>query len=173
VLRTVFSLALLIGASALLVAAQSPGDGRRPAGASPFQVVEAGIREMQAAMASGRATSRALVSQYLMRIGLYEERLKAGLLVGQGRAPSGARAMQRSHVTPLHNATSSPSTAAMTATGSQRCSSRDSFATPPRRLRPDAHVAWGCYQEGWDAQPLDEGAQRVVPSDGTQVSKHV
>ncbi len=40
----------------------------------PFTVVEATIPEMQAALKSGRVTSRDLVSQYLMRIGMYEDR---------------------------------------------------------------------------------------------------
>jgi amidase len=61
------------------------GGQTRPAaeaahGAS-FQVVEASIREMQTAMAQGRLTSRQLVNQYLVRLGLYEERLHAALAV--------------------------------------------------------------------------------------------
>jgi amidase len=47
----------------------------------PFTVVEATIPEMQAALQSGRVTSRDLVSQYLMRIGMYEDRLNAAIYV--------------------------------------------------------------------------------------------
>ena len=43
----------------------------------PFSVVEATIPEMQAAMKSGRVTSRDLVEQYLIRIAMYEDRLNA------------------------------------------------------------------------------------------------
>ena len=42
-----------------------------------FNVVEASIAEMQQAMASGRATSRELVQQYLTRIALYDKKLNA------------------------------------------------------------------------------------------------
>jgi amidase len=44
---------------------------------TPFNVVEASIPEMQAALKSGRTTSRELVTQYLIRIALYEDRLNA------------------------------------------------------------------------------------------------
>src|SRR5512132_2275357 len=47
----------------------------------PFNVVEATIPEMQAAMKSGRVTSHDLVAQYLMRIGMYEDRLNAAIYV--------------------------------------------------------------------------------------------
>src|SRR5215510_3829365 len=40
-----------------------------------FSVVEASIADMQQEMASGRVTSRQLVQQYLMRIGLYDRKL--------------------------------------------------------------------------------------------------
>jgi amidase len=46
-----------------------------------FNVVEASIRQMQAAMAKGQVTSRQLVEQYLVRIGLYEDRLNAALAI--------------------------------------------------------------------------------------------
>lgn len=44
---------------------------------APFSVVEASIPEMQKAMAEGRTTSREIVTQYLTRIGIYEETLNA------------------------------------------------------------------------------------------------
>jgi amidase len=47
----------------------------------PFTVVEATIPEMQAAMKSGRTTSREIVRQYLERIGTYEELLHAAITV--------------------------------------------------------------------------------------------
>jgi amidase len=43
----------------------------------PFNVVEVGIPELQAALAEGRITARQLVVEYLTRIGLYEDQLKA------------------------------------------------------------------------------------------------
>jgi amidase len=46
-----------------------------------FNVVEAGIVDMQQAMASGRLTSRELVQQYLTRIALYDKKLNAVLTV--------------------------------------------------------------------------------------------
>lgn len=47
----------------------------------PFTVVEATIPEMRAAMAQGRITSEQLVRQYLVRIGLYEDKLNAAITV--------------------------------------------------------------------------------------------
>jgi amidase len=60
--------------AALTIHAQGP-----PPGA--FSVVEASIPAMQEALARKRVTSRELVVQYLMRIGMYEERLNAALAV--------------------------------------------------------------------------------------------
>jgi amidase len=47
----------------------------------PFNVVEATIPEMQAAMKQGRVTSRDLVVQYLIRIALYNRRLNGVITV--------------------------------------------------------------------------------------------
>ena len=52
-----------------------------PAPAAPFDVVEASIPEMQAAMREGRTTSREIVTQYLSRIGLYEDALNVAVSV--------------------------------------------------------------------------------------------
>jgi amidase len=52
-----------------------------PRGAKPFTVVEAGIPDLQAALADGRVTSRRLVMEYLARIGLYEDQVKAAITV--------------------------------------------------------------------------------------------
>jgi len=49
--------------------------------AEPFDVVEASIAEMQNAMREGRTTSRAIVTQYLVRIGLYEDRLNGAIAI--------------------------------------------------------------------------------------------
>src|ERR1700736_2656652 len=49
----------------------------------PFTVVEATIPEMQKAMRQGRVTSRQLVTQYLVRIGLYEDNLHAAITVNR------------------------------------------------------------------------------------------
>lgn len=46
-----------------------------------FSVVEATIPEMQAAMKEGRVTSRELVTQYLLRIALYNRKLNAVITV--------------------------------------------------------------------------------------------
>ena len=46
-----------------------------------FSVVEASIPELQAAMERGELTSRQLVTEYLVRIGLYEDRLNAAVSV--------------------------------------------------------------------------------------------
>ncbi len=59
-----------------------------------FSVVEATIPQMQAAMAKGQITSRQLVEQYLMRLGLYEDRLNAALAVNP-RALEEADALDR------------------------------------------------------------------------------
>jgi amidase len=67
----------------LALALTTPGLGGQPprrAGAS-FQVVEASIPDMQAALASRRLTSVELVTQYLVRIALYEDRLNAALAI--------------------------------------------------------------------------------------------
>src|SRR4030081_982912 len=64
----------------LLLSVNLYGQTRR--GAS-FTVVEATIPEMQTAMKKGRVTSRELVRQYLVRIGLYEDKLHAVITVNR------------------------------------------------------------------------------------------
>ena len=54
---------------------------KKPAATKPFTVVEATIPEMQAALKSGRVTSREIVRQYLERIGTYEPMLHAAITV--------------------------------------------------------------------------------------------
>jgi len=52
-----------------------------PPPAPRFTVVEATIPEMQAAMREGRTTSRAIVTEYLTRLGLYEDTLNAAVSI--------------------------------------------------------------------------------------------
>src|SRR3954453_11721207 len=72
-------LASFIGLLAVALSAQAPR--RASTSITPFQIVEATIPEMRSAMVSGRLTSRALVSQYLARLGMYEDRLHAAIVV--------------------------------------------------------------------------------------------
>jgi amidase len=64
----------------LLLSVSLFGQSRR---GSSFTVVEATIPEMQTAMKKGRLTSRELVLQYLVRIGLYEDTLHAAITVNR------------------------------------------------------------------------------------------
>jgi len=84
---------ILLGAAfaALLPAAHKPKPAHaetvpkapEPAVAAlpPLNVVEASIPQMTAALAQGRITSRELVTQYLVRIALYEDKLHAAIFV--------------------------------------------------------------------------------------------
>lgn len=83
---------MVLATVALLLAAQA----RPPANTSkhPFTVVEASIREMQAAMSEGRITSREIVIQYLTRIAMYEDKLNAVIAVNP-RALDEAEALDR------------------------------------------------------------------------------
>jgi amidase len=68
----------------IVVDAEPQTSGRTPASASAsggFNVVESTIPAMQTAMAKGQLTSVELVSQYLIRIALYEDTLNAALYV--------------------------------------------------------------------------------------------
>src|SRR5574341_277957 len=72
----------------------------------PFNVVEATIPEMQAAMKEGRVTSREIVRQYLTRIALYEDKLNAVITVNP-KALAEAEALDRERAAgkargPLH-----------------------------------------------------------------------
>src|SRR5262249_41318855 len=73
---SLFALAVLIatGYARPLSIAMSPT-------AEPFNVVEAGIPDLQQALNEGRLTSRQLVVAYLTRIALYEDQLKAIMIV--------------------------------------------------------------------------------------------
>ncbi|HVR44089.1 MAG TPA: amidase family protein [Thermoanaerobaculia bacterium] len=71
-MKSFFAAALLL-ALPLSAAAQQPEP--------PFSVVEATISEMQEALRTGRVTSRDLVTQSLIRIALYEDKLNATMSV--------------------------------------------------------------------------------------------
>jgi amidase len=73
-LRPLFALLTLAGAAAC-----GPAGSDRPA--EPFDVVEATIPEMQAAMTEGRLTARDLVEAHLVRIAMYEERVNGVIAV--------------------------------------------------------------------------------------------
>lgn len=66
---------LALAVSAVSIAAQSPRT------APAFSVVEATIPDMQRAMKEQRVTSRALVTQYLTRIALYDKRINAAITI--------------------------------------------------------------------------------------------
>jgi len=96
-------------AGALVVTAACQGGTAppaAPAAAAPFNVVETGIPELQAALREGRVTSRQLTAQYLARIAAYEDRLNAIITVNP-RALDEADAMDRERAAgkirgPLH-----------------------------------------------------------------------
>ena len=71
-------LAFALSAGSLLASCTA---NSAPQGA--FDVVEATIPQMQAAMAEGRVTARQLVESHLVRIALYEERVNAVIAVNQ------------------------------------------------------------------------------------------
>lgn len=77
-----------------LVAASVFAANKSAAPAPRFSVVEASISEMQAALKSGRVTSRQLVEQYLIRIGMYEDKLNAAITVNP-KALEEAEALDR------------------------------------------------------------------------------
>jgi amidase len=71
---------LLSATPALYGQTRTDGPGV-PATRRSFSVVEATIPEMQAAMKAGRVTSRELVTQYLLRIAVYNTKLNAVITV--------------------------------------------------------------------------------------------
>jgi amidase len=86
--------ALLLALAVVAGAFTSIAREQTPAARPSFSVVEAGIQDLQAAMASGRTSSREIVSQYLQRLGLYEDRLNAALAINP-RALEEAEALDR------------------------------------------------------------------------------
>src|SRR5260370_25400664 len=80
-MRGTLILATLAGILTVALSAQTPRRAAAPPRAMPFHIVEATIPQMRAAMAAGHLTSRAIVSQYLARLGMYEDRLHAAIVV--------------------------------------------------------------------------------------------
>ena len=80
---------VIVAAAVFAFAAQAPVPAKPPAApaarpapkSAGFDVFEASIPEMQAAMKSGRTTSHAIVQQYLTRIATYEDKLHAAITV--------------------------------------------------------------------------------------------
>ena len=80
-MKLAISLALLFS-FAVPLNGQTPGrDSKVRTKHASFSVVEATIPELQRAMTEGRATSREIVTQYLLRIALYNRRLNAVITV--------------------------------------------------------------------------------------------
>src|SRR5258708_19887187 len=73
-------LSLALGTLALVLILR--GQNNR-AQSQTFSVVEASIPAMRSAMEQGRLTSRDLVTQYLVRIALYEDKLHAAITVNR------------------------------------------------------------------------------------------
>src|SRR3954464_3069645 len=73
-MKSVTSALLVLAITVTVSAATKP----KPA---PFNVVEASISDMQAALKDGRVTSHELVQQYLIRIATYEDKLHAAITV--------------------------------------------------------------------------------------------
>ena len=76
-MRSVCVTTLLIAPLMLLQACEMTQEADNP----HFNIVEASIPELQAALADGRVTSRELVTQYLVRIGLYDHKLNAAVSI--------------------------------------------------------------------------------------------
>lgn len=90
----------------ILAACSQPAAPAAPAATAPFDIVETGIPELQAALREGRVTSRELTARYLERIATYEDRLNAIITVNP-RALEDADAMDKERAAgkirgPLH-----------------------------------------------------------------------
>jgi amidase len=82
-MKRVFLLLFLVSVPVFFFA-QDKHQSAKSHGARPqFQIVEASIPEMQAAMRQGRVTSRELVLQYLVRIALYNKSLNGIITVNR------------------------------------------------------------------------------------------
>ena len=75
--RNLFATTALVASLVLLQACNMAKDTAK----APFNIVEASIPEMQAALEDGRTTSRDRVTQYLTRIGLYDHKLNAAVAI--------------------------------------------------------------------------------------------
>ena len=82
-MKRVFLLLFLVSVPVFFFA-QDKHEFAKSHGARPqFQIVEASIPEIQAAMRQGRITSRELVLQYLVRIALYNKSLNGIITVNR------------------------------------------------------------------------------------------
>ena len=77
-LSSVAAVIFLIGASG---AGQSRSSAPLLRHDTGFRIVEASLADIRAALADGRLTSHELVTQYLVRMATYEDRLRAALFV--------------------------------------------------------------------------------------------
>jgi amidase len=80
-MKLALSVVFLLSATTTLCGQKHARGPSMPVRRRSFNVVEATIPEMQAAMAEGRVTSRELVTQYLLRIALYNSKLNAVISV--------------------------------------------------------------------------------------------
>src|SRR3984957_2841036 len=80
-MKLAFSVVFLLSATTTLCGQTRTRGPGEPARRGSFNVVEATIPEMQAAMKERRITSRELVNQYLLRIALYNSKLNAVITV--------------------------------------------------------------------------------------------
>ena len=80
-MKLAFSVVLLLFAATAIYAQERARGPEARTKSRTFGVVEATIPEMQAAMKEGRATSRGLATQYLLRIALYNRKLNAIITV--------------------------------------------------------------------------------------------
>jgi amidase len=80
----------VLGSALVVTSDQADGAGQA------FEVAEASIVQLRAAMEQGRATSREIVQQYLTRIAIYEDRLNAAITVNpRALAEAEARDLER------------------------------------------------------------------------------
>ena len=105
-MRTSYLLTVGCALSIAVGCSTSPAPVTPPAATAPFNVVEATIPEMRAALESGRLTSRQLTALYLERIAKYEDRINAIITVNP-RALEEAEAMDKERAAgkvrgPLH-----------------------------------------------------------------------
>ena len=77
-MRWFFALAAGMAIASVAPAASAP---EQEMAASEFSVVAVSLKNLQAAMAAGKVTSRQIVEQYLARIVTYDENLHATLSV--------------------------------------------------------------------------------------------
>lgn len=74
-------LSATVAATTLAALALASCDKPASKAQAPFSVIEASIPDMQAAMKDGRTTSKEIVTQYLARIGMYEDKLHAAVAI--------------------------------------------------------------------------------------------